>query len=298
MLTDYGFLSLGEIGKAFEFFKLGLTALTCDCLRGDWKDEVPNLSVYFPEAGKGHLHEFLFCKAFLLSYNEDKKSLYVALDAIEQYVAEKEEALGLNVKGKILTGLELYEEALECYQRSYNLDQAPRTLYRLGRLKEQYLNTYGVDSLYAAYMANPFSPCCCRVLKEYTIKHNLIQTTLTPTNSNILINGFLSAGSPWELQRDFEHLLKTEAIGDLYNETRTRTVIEEFGVFMAGNKHLYILLEEEYDYGDYDDYDDHYEEPDYDEMYFDAMTDGQLGSYDEFNESGGNLDWIDDWAGR
>jgi hypothetical protein len=36
---------------------------------------------------------------------------------------------------------------------------------------------------------------------------------------------------------------------------------------------------------------------DYNESdYFDAMTDGQLGSYDDFMERGGNIDDIDTWS--
>ncbi len=31
-------------------------------------------------------------------------------------------------------------------------------------------------------------------------------------------------------------------------------------------------------------------------MYFDAMTDGQLGDYDDFKEQGGSIDDIDTWA--
>lgn len=37
---------------------------------------------------------------------------------------------------------------------------------------------------------------------------------------------------------------------------------------------------------------------DVDEDYFNAMTDGQLGDYDDFIGRGGNIDEISDWAGR
>lgn len=55
-------------------------------------------------------------------------------------------------------------------------------------------------------------------------------------------------------------------------------------------------IEEDY----HDDFDysepDYYDEPDYERDYFDAMTDGQLGDYDDFRDGGGNIDDIDTWA--
>lgn len=55
--------------------------------------------------------------------------------------------------------------------------------------------------------------------------------------------------------------------------------------------------EEGYHYGN-DAYGEPEYEQDFDEVYFDAMTDGRLGSYDEFRENGGDSDYIDNWAGR
>jgi hypothetical protein len=37
---------------------------------------------------------------------------------------------------------------------------------------------------------------------------------------------------------------------------------------------------------------------DYEKEYFNAMTDGQLGDYDNFKDRGGEIDYIDDWAGK
>lgn len=40
----------------------------------------------------------------------------------------------------------------------------------------------------------------------------------------------------------------------------------------------------------------YYEKPDYESDYFNAMTDGQLGDYNDFRENGGYIDDIDTWA--
>jgi len=46
-----------------------------------------------------------------------------------------------------------------------------------------------------------------------------------------------------------------------------------------------------------DDYeDDYYDGNDYDRDYFNTMTDGMLGDYDDFIDNGGNLDDIDTWS--
>jgi hypothetical protein len=44
----------------------------------------------------------------------------------------------------------------------------------------------------------------------------------------------------------------------------------------------------------------HFELPDhdYEREYFNVITDGQLGDYNDFKEKGGDLDDIDDWSGR
>lgn len=50
--------------------------------------------------------------------------------------------------------------------------------------------------------------------------------------------------------------------------------------------------QDEFDYSE----SDYHDEPDYERDYFNAMTDGQLGDYDDFRDGGGNIDYIDTWA--
>lgn len=53
--------------------------------------------------------------------------------------------------------------------------------------------------------------------------------------------------------------------------------------------------DDDYENDDYEYSDNNYDN-DYDRDYFDAMTDGQLGDYDDFIERGGNMDDIDTWS--
>lgn len=50
------------------------------------------------------------------------------------------------------------------------------------------------------------------------------------------------------------------------------------------------------DENEIDNRSNYHDEPDYKRDYFDAMTDGQLGDYDDYRENGGNIDDIDTWA--
>lgn len=74
----------------------------------------------------------------------------------------------------------------------------------------------------------------------------------------------------------------------------------ETALFQELEDENFLPIEEsDYDFeGDYEgDYRSSYhDEPDYERDYFNAMTDGQLGDYDDFRENGGNIDDIDTWA--
>jgi len=91
---------------------------------------------------------------------------------------------------------------------------------------------------------------------------------------------------------------KFEVIYDFENDIYIENLSEEelynkFGYYLDENSQL-IVEEEEYEEEefDYQDNDNQYSEQDY----FDAMTDGQLGDYDEFIDNGGDIDDIDTWA--
>ena len=56
-------------------------------------------------------------------------------------------------------------------------------------------------------------------------------------------------------------------------------------------------IDEYYEMQGYSDYLPDYDF-DYEKEYFDTMTDGQLGDYNDFIRKGGKLDNIDDWSGR
>jgi tetratricopeptide (TPR) repeat protein len=290
-----------EIPSAFENFQEGLKIVTCDCSRGNWQWPIEECK--FDAQPEISSDEFSFCKAFLLSYEEGMKTNEEAIDSINQYLKSKPgDDLAWYIKGKILTHLKRYEESFECLDESLRLQACSRTLYRIGRLKEEHLGIDGIEELFHAFMGNQSSPCCGRVLQKYSFLRGIKIEGDTIGNGNGLIQGFNNYSDPWSFQTDFEDLLKSRKEYNWYKSTAAEMILSDFVSHLLSNKFKFCVIQEnegeDWDVQDDElyDYEDDYS--DWEEDYFDAMTDGQLGSYDDFLEKGGDLDFIDDWAGR
>jgi tetratricopeptide (TPR) repeat protein len=159
-----------EFGKSYEYFKEGLDIITCDCVRGGWlKAYAESDKKLFDDINIKHMphFEYFFVKAYMMSYEEDKKSLYSALDAIDKYLILQDDDYGHYVRGKILLGLEESREAFDCFYSASSFSKNQRLLYRLGRTKEQLLGENGLEELFNSFIKNPLSACCARLLKKY-----------------------------------------------------------------------------------------------------------------------------------
>jgi len=256
-----------SFGKAYEFFKEGLDILTCDCLRSGkgWLISYFNSDkTLFTDINIKHTphYEYYFTKAYILSYEETKKELYLALDAVDKYLEEVQDEYGHYIKGRILLGLEEYEGALQCFYQAREFSDNERLSYRIGRTKEQFLSEEGVEELYYSYISNPSSICCCRVLKKYS-KAREIELNIEPTTTNELILSFMDNEPEWKFQVAFEKLISentfiSEPLSEITPNTSTLT---EFISTLKINRHLFVKQDDEYeedkDYQDYDDYNDH-----------------------------------------
>lgn len=299
-----------SFGKSYEFFKEGLDILTCDC--GSWRKR-------FEESDKSILEdlvietnerlEYYFVKAYLLCFEENKKNLYLGLDAIEKYLNERNDEYGLYVKGEILLRLEQPSDAVNSFSEALEIGGAnSRLLYRIGRTNEQHLDTYGLEQLYQSFDINPSSACCVRVLKKY-MKEREIEFPIDSSNDNPLIKSLCDSEDEWNFDRLYEKYLSKEFLdNDLpFPCEETLPVIIELINFIRSNSKLFVLEEEyneEFDHYDYNDSYDYYDEPDY--KYdardyardtFDALTDGQYGFYDDWREAGGDIDSLRDGLG-
>ncbi len=283
-------------GKSYEYLKEGLDILTCDCNRGGWRNRFKNsektlftdLLINFPQ----HT-EYYFVKAYILSFEDEKKELYLGLDAIEKYLTEREDEYGLYVKGKILLSLEEHSQAFDAFVQASHFGTNSRILYRIGRTKEQHLSEYGLEDLYISFDANTSSSCCARILKKY-MKEREIDLSLDENESNELLISFTDSDDEWKFDNLYEKYLKQE----YFNNELTMPVISKFVEVLRANSEIFQEEVDEFeDNEDYDHYDEHdyHDDHDYDRDTFDALTDGQLGDYDDFD---GDIDDVMTWLGR
>jgi hypothetical protein len=270
-----------EFGKAYEFFKEGLDVLTCDCQK-DWliPNEETNKKV-FDDINVKHLQhfEYYFVKAYILSYDEAKKSLYLALEAIDKYLELKDDEYGNYVKGKILLALNEPEQAIKYFEKATLHGSNQRLLYRIGRTKEQHLKQRGLNELFHSFVQNPSSACCARVLKKYLNEQGK-ELFLAEDESNPLLIAFNEDEDEWLFQILYEELLKNQLEKNDPFEINPTATIDAFIQEIKNNSELFV--EENLDdyITDYDDY-----ESDYDDY------DTYGNSYEKY---GGYNGWSDD----
>lgn len=237
---------------------------------------------YFPDSG---------------NFGQEQKGIYKkALPFIDSYLEDYPNSeIGHYLKGRILSGLENFEEALSELEIALTFKNTPRVHYRIGRIKEQILEQFGVDHLYKSILQNPSSLCSLRWFKDICGKREI----KLKTNTNKLLANEFNNKDTDEFRKTVNTLLLTGSVG--LTENRTLTVSTAFENFLSGlraDERLFGVgqtdeVDDEYeqDYDDYDDYDHH----DYDRDTFDAMTDGQLGDWDDFD---GDIDDVMTWSGR
>lgn len=235
-----------KYGTSYEYFKEGLDIVTCDCIIGGWLDSYKEIDeVIFNDINVNHIPEFEyhFVKAYILSFESDKKSLYLALDSVDKYINSIDDEYGFYVKGKILLHLEKPKDALDAFKAALNYRINSRILYRIGRTKEQYLQMNGLDELYNSLMANPLSPCCNRVLAKYSQKHN-IKLPLIENKDNKLLNSFNSKNtSDTQFNSQFIFLLRkySESKGNpLFSLNKESKELKDFIDQLRNNAELFV----------------------------------------------------------
>jgi len=260
-----------SFGKSYEFFKEGLDILTCDC--GPWRKRFEQSDKLFLEdlvIETTERLEYYFVKAYLLCFEENKKELYLALDAIEKYLKERNDEYGLYVKGEILLRLKQPSDAINAFTEALEIGGTnSRLKYRIGRTNEQHLDTYGLDELYQSFDINPSSACCARVLKKY-MKEREIEFPVDSSNENPLTLSFISSEDEWKFDSLYEKYLNKKYLDDdlPFPQEETLPVIIEFINEVRQKQDLFVLDEEEYEDGDYyDDYDNYDYHNDYTHPY-------------------------------
>ena len=78
-----------EFGKSFEFLKQGLDIITCDCIKGGWlKEYTQSNKKLFDDINIKYIPhcEYYFVKAYVMSYEKEKRYLSIASNAIYKYL--------------------------------------------------------------------------------------------------------------------------------------------------------------------------------------------------------------------
>ncbi|MGI6225580.1 MAG: AAA family ATPase [Peptococcales bacterium] len=169
-------LKQGKFNESYENIIRGYNYVTCDCINGDWFDkdaaEVFSTSNQFDCSAS----KLDFLKAFIYQYSEKYGA---ALNSINSFIDfEPTNELGYYFKGKTLLGLDKYSEALENFEKALEIKRTNRTLYRIGRTKEQYLESFGLGEMYEAIIMNPSSGCAHWHFADYAMQRRLFETEL------------------------------------------------------------------------------------------------------------------------
>lgn len=279
------YLKQQKFNNAYDNLITGYSFLTCDCTNGDWfnKDEVEGI---FTSAANFDCPAFKldFLKAFIFHYTEKYSAAFNSINSFIDLQPSYE--IGYYFKGKILLGLDKYNEAVENFVSALEIKRTNRTLYRIGRTKEEFLNDFGLTEMYDAIVINPSSACAHWHFADYAMKRRLFETELKDYQNSYDANNDFPVILGINIEKTFaekgkqginEYLVSLENIMKQSQQDAIEDIDEDGNVDYSN---------------DYDVYNDN---QDYDRDTFDAMTDGQLGDWDDFD---GDIDDVMTWAGR
>ena len=276
-----------EFGKSFEFIIEGLNFLTCDCQIREALDTIESKEDLFNdiENSTSNQTEYLFTKAYFMSFGKTKKELILAFEAIKKYqeFGGKDFEYGQYIKGDILAALNYPNEALDCYlesdMRAISFSSA-RINFKIGKISERFIDSNGLCELYASFIENPSSSCCAEALRKSTTYHDLKLKIEDNASNNNLLKLFIKKVDDKE---DKNFITEYRNLINEISENNIQ-IVQDFIDTLKSNHKLFIYGKEDEFYGD-DDVEEE-DENDWNNFssyrdYFDAMTDGLYGDYEE-----------------
>lgn len=186
------FLKSNKFNDAYENLISGYSYITCDCIIGDWfnKDEVADIFLITSNFDCPAF-KLDFLKAFIFNYTEKYGAAFNSINSFIDLQPSNE--IGYYLKGKILLGLDKYTEAIESFGRALELKKTNRTLYRIGRTKEQFLNDFGLNEMYEAIVINPSSGCAHWHFADYAMRRKVFPEELKNYQGSYHENGTISS---------------------------------------------------------------------------------------------------------
>lgn len=206
------FVLEGKHDVAWEFFKLGIDTVTCDCEEGFWlqlwldskftyrgyQDASSELKSHIIKNYKKY-NSYYFNMVFLLSYSQDDKSLKNIEDALSfleltgggndywyySYLRSK-----MDEKNGIFNPESIESQIRDDDHEAY-IDSG--VLYRTGRSKRNspHSNDSGISEIFLSFKLNPYSPCCAALLKEIMIEQGIKIEVSEKQESNPLLKAFI-----------------------------------------------------------------------------------------------------------
>lgn len=164
-------LIINKFDDAYDNLVYGYDYISCDCETGGWFNKEV-IDIYLKANNFDcNAYKLEFIKAFLFFYSRKYNYAFNSINCFIELQPNNE--LGYYLKGRILIGLDKPNEALKSFQKSLELKRTSRTLYRIGRTKEQYLKVYGLDEMYEAIVINPSSSCVNWHFANYALERKI-----------------------------------------------------------------------------------------------------------------------------
>lgn len=240
------------IESRYEQITLSLKSNSINCSLSEL-DFIRAVIYYFPDSG---------------NFGKEQKGIYKrALPLIDSYLDDYPNSeIGHYLKGRVLSGLENFDEAISEFEFALSIKETPRVHYRIGRIKEQKLQQFGIDNLYKSILQNPSSLCSLRWFKDCCDSRGI----KLQTNTHKLLANFFNNKNTDEFRKTVNQLLLNGTV--ILTENRTlnvSTAFEDFLSSLKADENLFGVVEfgedeegYEPDYDHYDDYDDY--SPSYD----------------------------------
>jgi len=177
-----------DFKEAYENIIKGFEYVVCDCVIGDWIINGLNKVLLDCKTFNCSINELNLVQAYIYWLSNELDSALNCINNFIQYNNNEEVAYYL--KGRIYADMKDYINALQFYDKALSLKKTSKTLYRIGRTKEQNFNENGIPELYEASLGNVISHCSGH-LSENSVKRGI----LLPESEGYFINDFNKGGN-------------------------------------------------------------------------------------------------------
>jgi tetratricopeptide (TPR) repeat protein len=189
--------------SAYNNIIKGFDYVVCDCVLGGWTDEGLIETINQFNTFNCNLNQLNLILGYAYWHNNE---FDLALGYIDNFILQKpNNELGYYLKGRIFVSMNKFDNALEFFNMSLSIKKTNRTLYRIGRVKEEHLDKNGISELYEASINCPISHCSGR-LSKYANQRGIY----LPNNSSFFTESFNKGGNIFFYYSEIRKKIKLE----------------------------------------------------------------------------------------